>query len=90
VNLGRSRCLRSLADAQFVVARELRFASCAKLQAHIESLDQRTLELAKRLDSRRQVLQGDGPNLFGQWKGDIARMYHAQLGELEVCECNPH
>ncbi len=29
----------TLADAQFVIARELRFASWAKLEAHIESMD---------------------------------------------------
>ena len=31
---------RKLADAQFAIARELRFASWAKLKAHIESMDQ--------------------------------------------------
>lgn len=35
------------------------------------------LKLSKRLDSWPQILEGDGANLLGQWKGGVACMYHA-------------
>ena len=38
-----------LTDAQFAIARELRFASWAKLKAHIESMDQQALAIDKKL-----------------------------------------
>jgi hypothetical protein len=38
-----------LADAQFAIARELRFASWAKLKAHIESMDRQAVAIDKKL-----------------------------------------
>jgi hypothetical protein len=38
-----------LADAQFVIARELRFASWVKLKAHIESMDQQATAIDRKL-----------------------------------------
>jgi hypothetical protein len=38
-----------LADAQFVIARELRFASWVKLKAHIESMDRQAVAIDKKL-----------------------------------------
>jgi len=46
-----------LADAQFVIARELRFASWSKLKAHIESMDR-----------QRSVIDGKHPAPDGQLK----------------------
>jgi hypothetical protein len=37
-----------LADAQFAIARELRFASWAKLKAHIKSMDRQRLSIDKK------------------------------------------
>ena len=36
-----------LADAQFVIARELRFSSWAKLKAHIQSMDRERAEIGR-------------------------------------------
>ena len=38
-----------LADAQFAIARELRFASWAKLKAHIESMDRQAVSIDRKL-----------------------------------------
>src|SRR6185369_16523830 len=46
-----------LADAQFVIARELRFASWSKLKAHIESMDR-----------QRSVIDGKHPAPDGELK----------------------
>jgi hypothetical protein len=44
-----------LADAQYVIARELRFASWAKLKAHIESMDRQRAAI----DEMRPAPDGD-------------------------------
>jgi hypothetical protein len=49
-----------LADAQFAIARELRFASWAKLKTHIKSMDRQRVAIDKRhpaLDSDLKTLQ---------------------------------
>jgi hypothetical protein len=56
-----------LADAQFVIARELRFASWAKLKSHIESMDRQR----EAIDGKRRPLDGDLKTLHIRCGHDI-------------------
>jgi hypothetical protein len=56
-----------LADAQFVIARELRFASWAKLKAHIESMDRERVAI----DEKRPAPDGDLKTLHIRCGHDI-------------------
>ena len=63
------RATVKLADAQFVIARELRFASWAKLKAHIESMDRQRAAI----DGKQPAPDGDLRTLHIRCGSDIKK-----------------
>ena len=76
---GAPQVTTKLADAQFVIARELRFSSWAKLKAHIQSMDQERAAI----DEKKPAPDADRKTLHIRCGHDIQeRLAEAFVGDF--------